>query len=95
MILKAVRECGAVITIEENTLCGGFGSTVLEAANDAGLPTQHIKRLGIPDRFVEHGSRQELLADLGLDAVGFIHTARSMTSQQTDQPTSLNQPVGL
>ena len=88
-IFKALRECNFVITVEENTLCGGFGSTVLEAANDAGLPTQHIRRLGIPDRFIEHGDRKELLAELGLDAVGFIHTARSLAAQ----PADVNQPV--
>ncbi len=83
VILRAVQECGFVVTVEENTLCGGFGSTVLEAANDAGLPTQHIRRLGIPDRFIEHGDRKELLADLGLDAVGLIHTIRGLASQQS------------
>ncbi len=84
VILKAVRECGFVVTVEENTLCGGFGSTVLEAANEAGLPTQHIRRLGIPDRFIEHGNRKELLADLGLDAVGLIHTCRDLASHTSD-----------
>lgn len=84
VILKAVRECGFVVTVEENTLCGGFGSAVLEAANEAGLPTQHIRRLGIPDRFIEHGNRKELLADLGLDAVGLIHTCRDLASHTSD-----------
>ena len=51
-------------------LMGGFGSAVLEAAADAGVDTRHVRRLGIPDRFVEHGERGELLADLGLDAAG-------------------------
>ena len=49
---------------------GGFGSAVLEAAADAGLDTRNVRRLGIPDYFVEHGERSELLADLGLDAEG-------------------------
>ncbi len=79
-ILKAVEECGFVITVEEGTLCGGFGSAVLEAANDAGLRTDHIKRLGIPDRFIEHGERAELLADVGLDVEGLITAAHAMSS---------------
>jgi 1-deoxy-D-xylulose-5-phosphate synthase len=67
-----------VITVEESTLCGGVGSAVLEAANDAGLPTDRIRRVGLPDRFIEHGERNELLTDLGLDDAGLAETARRM-----------------
>ena len=56
-----------MVTVEEGTLEGGFGSALLEAANAAGLDTRHIVRLGLPDRFIEHAERGELLADLGLD----------------------------
>ena len=49
---------------------GGFGSAVLEAAADAGLDASRIHRLGVPDQFIEHGDRLELLAGLGLDARG-------------------------
>ena len=52
-----------VVTVEEGTLEGGFGSAVLEAANAAGLDTRNVVRLGMPDRFIEHGERNELLAD--------------------------------
>ena len=76
-ILKAVEESGFVISVEEGTLCGGFGSALLEAANDAGLQTGHIRRLGLPDRFIEHGERGELLADLGLDVDGLVAAAHA------------------
>ncbi len=75
-ILRAVRECGFVVTVEEAALAGGFGSAVLEAAADAGLDTSCIRRLGVPDHFVEHGERDELLADLGLDVEGIASTCR-------------------
>jgi 1-deoxy-D-xylulose-5-phosphate synthase len=75
-ILKAVEELPLVVTVEEGTLEGGFGSAVLEAANAAGLDTRRVVRLGLPDRFVEHGERGELLADLGLDADGICATVR-------------------
>ncbi|REJ89346.1 MAG: 1-deoxy-D-xylulose-5-phosphate synthase [Planctomycetota bacterium] len=78
---RALAETGFVITVEESTLCGGFGSAVLEAANDAGWPTGRLKRLGLPDRFIEHGERGELLADLGLDAQGLARTARQMAAR--------------
>jgi 1-deoxy-D-xylulose-5-phosphate synthase len=78
VLRRALTESAFVITVEESTLCGGFGSAVLEVANDAGLPSDHIRRLGIPDRFIEHGERGELLADLGLDEKGFLAAAREM-----------------
>jgi len=75
-LLKAVEELPLVVTVEEGTLEGGFGSALLEAANAAGLDTRHIVRLGIPDRFIEHGERGELLAALGLDVDGLCGTVR-------------------
>ncbi|NQT16073.1 MAG: 1-deoxy-D-xylulose-5-phosphate synthase, partial [Planctomycetes bacterium] len=69
-ILHAVEESPLVLTVEEGALMGGFGSAVLEAVSDARLDSSRIHRLGVPDRFVEHGSRAELLADLGLDEAG-------------------------
>lgn len=74
-ILRAVDETGFVLTVEEGVLAGGFGSAVLEAVNAAGSRTDHIHLLGIPDQFVEHGDRGELLADLGLDADGICAAA--------------------
>jgi 1-deoxy-D-xylulose-5-phosphate synthase len=72
-----VRDCGFVVTVEEASLMGGFGSAVLEAATDAGLNTSHVRRLGIPDSFIEHGERAELLADLGLDTAGIVAACRA------------------
>jgi 1-deoxy-D-xylulose-5-phosphate synthase len=92
-IFRAIRETGFVVTVEEAALLGGFGSAVLEAASDAGIDTSRLRRLGIPDRFIEHGERGELLADLGLDAVGIAATCRALAHQSdllsgpTWQPT--------
>lgn len=76
-LLKAVEEVPLVVTVEEGTLEGGFGSALLEAANAAGLDARHIVRLGIPDRFVEHAERGELLAELGLDVDGICRAVES------------------
>jgi len=81
-ILRAIEESPVVITVEEGVLQGGFGSAVLEAANDAGLNTSHIKRLGIPDRFVEHAERGEQLADLGLDVEGIAQACRQAAERR-------------
>jgi 1-deoxy-D-xylulose-5-phosphate synthase len=75
-LIRAVEELPFVITVEEGTLEGGFGSAVLEAANAAGLDTRGIVRLGIPDRFVEHADRGELLHDLGLDVESICKAVR-------------------
>jgi 1-deoxy-D-xylulose-5-phosphate synthase len=77
-ILRALRECAFVVTVEEAALMGGFGSAVLEAAADARVNSTHVHRLGIPDAFIEHGERGELLADLGLDATGIAVTCRDL-----------------
>jgi len=82
-MLRAVEESGFLITVEENTVVGGFGSAVLECVNAAGLPTDRIKCLGIPDRFIEHGERDELLADLGLDVEGLVATALAMSERES------------
>jgi 1-deoxy-D-xylulose-5-phosphate synthase len=74
-VCKAIEECGFVLTVEEGALMGGFGSAVLEAANDAGLPTSHVRRLGLPDRYVLHAEREEQLAEVGLDVDGITQAA--------------------
>ena len=79
-ILRAVETAPFVLTVEEGALMGGFGSAVLEAASDAGLNTGRIRRLGVPDRFIEHGDRPELLADLGLDEPGIAETCRQLAA---------------
>ncbi len=79
-ILQAVEECGFVVTVEEGALAGGFGSAVVEAATDAGLNTSRVRRLGIPDFYVEHGERDELLADLGMDVAGIVRTCQELAA---------------
>jgi 1-deoxy-D-xylulose-5-phosphate synthase len=80
-LLDAVEHSPFVLSVEEGTLMGGFGSAVLEACSDAGLDTRHLRRLGVPDRFIEHGTRAELLADLGLDAEGIAAACRELAEQ--------------
>jgi 1-deoxy-D-xylulose-5-phosphate synthase len=65
--LAAQHEC--VVTVEENAVAGGAGSAVSECLDAAGI-VREVHRIGIPDRFVEHGSREDCLAMAGLDAAG-------------------------
>ncbi|KAF0243981.1 MAG: 1-deoxy-D-xylulose-5-phosphate [Planctomycetota bacterium] len=64
-----------VLTVEDHQLLGGFGSAVLEAAQTCGADARKIARIGIPDRFIEHGTRAKLLEMLGLDAAGIARSA--------------------
>ena len=79
-ILRSISDSPWVVTVEEAALAGGFGSAVVEAAVDARLNVSNLRRLGIPDRFIEHAERGELLADLGLDAAGIATTCRQMAT---------------
>ena len=68
-----------VITIEEGTVINGFGAfMVRELAALASEPSIEVRCLGLPDRFIEHGARDVLLSDLGLDAQGIETEARRM-----------------
>ena len=75
-ILEWAQRCGRLLTVEENTLAGGFGSAVLELLAGRGL-TLPVRRLGIEDRFVEQGPRELLLSIYGLDAAGIFREALS------------------
>jgi 1-deoxy-D-xylulose-5-phosphate synthase len=68
-----------VITIEEGAVTNGFGAyMVRELAALASEPSIEVRCLGLPDRFIEHGPRDVLLRDLGLDAEGIATEARRM-----------------
>lgn len=71
-ILRELAETmDIIVTMEENVLAGGFGSAVLEFLNDAGLRKPKVLRIGLPDAFIEQGTKAELLELCGLtvDAV--------------------------
>jgi 1-deoxy-D-xylulose-5-phosphate synthase len=70
-LLRLAQGCRRVLTVEEGCLAGGFGSAVLELFADAGvLGGLTVARVGVPDRFIEHGAAKELRADAGVDKAG-------------------------
>jgi 1-deoxy-D-xylulose-5-phosphate synthase len=77
MLLAVARRYRAIVTVEDGCLQGGFGSAVLEFLADHG---QHVavRRLGIPDRVVEHGSQDQLYKECGFDADGIAQAVREM-----------------
>ena len=72
MVRQALRRHPFVVTVEDGMLLGGFGSAVLEVASEAGGPLAKIIRLGLPDRFIEHASREVQMADAGIDAAAIL-----------------------
>jgi 1-deoxy-D-xylulose-5-phosphate synthase len=66
-----------IVTIEDGALIGGFGSSIIEFMCDNAYSAD-IKRLGIPDTFIEHGSQEELYKECGFDADSIITTIASM-----------------
>jgi 1-deoxy-D-xylulose-5-phosphate synthase len=77
LILSVANKTGHLVTVEENALQGGFGSAVLELLYDNDLQKVKIKRLGIPDRYIEQGSQAQLRKDVGIDAEGIATAAEA------------------
>ena len=71
-----------VITIEDGCIMGGMGSAVLEFMADNNY-TAHVKRLGIPDKFIEHGEQKELYIECDFDADSIVKTAIEMVGVKT------------
>ena len=78
LITEIARRTGHILTIEENSLAGGFGSAVLECLSDSGITSVKVCRLGLPDRFVEHGSQKTLRRLVNLDVPSIVKAVRSM-----------------
>ena len=73
-----------VVTIEEGVIVGGFGDSVSSWLLENDFQGR-IKRLGFPDSFIQHGKRDELLSEIGLDENGIIDTIRSLVNAKSDK----------
>jgi 1-deoxy-D-xylulose-5-phosphate synthase len=82
LICDWAKRIGNVLTVEENVLLGGFGSAVLELLQERGLFSAHVKRLGIPDLFVEHGPQTLLRAKYGIDENGIFNAAKELVGEE-------------
>ena len=79
LLTDTARKIAKLITVEENALMGGFGSAVLELLAEKGVTGVTVRRLGIPDEFVQHATQRELRRLYGIDAEGIAAAARGMT----------------
>jgi len=76
-IIEYIRKTKKAIIVEENTVIGGFGSGVLEACQEHHIKAE-VRLIGIPDRFIEHGSQKQLRKDCGLDCKSIVRAAEKM-----------------
>jgi 1-deoxy-D-xylulose-5-phosphate synthase len=72
LICRCGEKTGRLLTVEEHVLEAGFGSAVLELLQSRGLHSVEVRRLGIPDVFVEHGTQDELRRICGIDTKGIL-----------------------
>ena len=79
LIIELAREHSLLISVEENALIGGAGSEVARVLEEINSPVQFV-RIGLPDRFINHGDQARLLAEVGLDKDGIINTVRAHQS---------------
>jgi 1-deoxy-D-xylulose-5-phosphate synthase len=78
LIATLSRAIPRIITVEENVRQGGFGSAVLECLSDEGITGFHLRCIGVPDTFVEHGPQKLLRSKYGIDAPAIVETAKRL-----------------
>lgn len=81
LILELAGNHSHLVSIEENSIIGGAGSEIERVLSEHGL-NNPVLRLGLPDRFIDHGEQGQLLADLGLDKDGITRTISAWANQQ-------------
>ena len=80
MLLSVTGSSKLTVTVEENSTRGGFGSSVAQLLLDKEISVP-IKAIGLPDRFIAHGTRQELLGEVGLSAEGIAAAVKTALSR--------------
>ncbi|MDY6793358.1 MAG: 1-deoxy-D-xylulose-5-phosphate synthase [Thermodesulfobacteriota bacterium] len=78
LICSLAEKIPRIITVEENVLQGGFGSAILECLNDHHITSFFLKRIGVADTFVEHGSQHLLRKKYRIDAQAIVNTAKEL-----------------
>ncbi|MCD5323509.1 MULTISPECIES: 1-deoxy-D-xylulose-5-phosphate synthase [Pontibacillus] len=82
MLHDLMKRSMPILTIEEAVLKGGFGSGVLEFAEEQQYYNQVIHRMGVPDRFIEHGSVKELYQEIGLTSENIVTNIKKILPEQ-------------
>jgi 1-deoxy-D-xylulose-5-phosphate synthase len=84
-LLELARSYKRILTVEEGCLAGGFGSAVLEFYADAGVLSKlDVRRVGVPDQFIEHGAAKDLRARAGIDKGGIKRALLELCGRSPD-----------
>lgn len=78
LIIDLATRIKRMVTVEENALSGGFGSSVVQLLQESGMSDIQVKSIGIPDEFVEQGAQDILRSKYGLDAKGIAQQVLSL-----------------
>jgi 1-deoxy-D-xylulose-5-phosphate synthase len=82
MLMELAEKQIPILTVEESALIGGFGSGVLEFYHGQGFQDLSLSCMGIPDRFIEHGSVNKLLEEMGLTSKDIALRAKTLLKKQ-------------
>ncbi|MDD4873724.1 MAG: 1-deoxy-D-xylulose-5-phosphate synthase [Dehalococcoidales bacterium] len=81
LILDIARRIKYIVTVEENVLSGGLGSSILNLLHNSGISGVRVKNIAIPDKFIEHGQPSILKAKYGLDTRGIVKETLSLIAE--------------
>ena len=81
LLVKILSKHSKVITLEDGTIHGGMGSAILEFISEKNYSIQ-VKRLGVPDKFVDHGTVEELYKECGMDCDSIVSTVKEMVGSK-------------
>jgi len=93
MLHEVFSKFKKVITVEDGTVMGGFGSAVIEFMAENNY-SAHVVRLGIPDIYVHHGTQEELWADCGFDVAGIVAKTKEMLGYSEKEEEAIQERIG-
>ncbi len=97
LMIELANSIKRVVTVEENVLSGGFGSSVTSLLQKSGISDIQVRSIAIPDKFVEQGSQETLRAECGLDAQGIVQQVLDMLPNHTSvssRPGGFSEAMG-
>jgi 1-deoxy-D-xylulose-5-phosphate synthase len=93
MLERVFAAGGPILTVEDHSVINGFGTSVLEYAQQHRLDARLVTRLGLPDRFIAHASRGAQLKEVGLDAAGIASSVRAAVQERQEHPPQTEEPT--
>ena len=90
LVARYCQPGARVITVEEGSLAGGFGSAIMERAQQLGIKDVLFHRIGIPDEYVHHGAQDVLRAQYDLHPDGIARRVREFVRESVERPRLAN-----